>query len=66
MLKAPFCVHPATGRVCVPIDPRLASKFDPEQVPTAGSLLRELNESGFGAKEEQIEDKASSAVRHGT
>lgn len=29
LLKAPFCVHPKTGRVCVPIDPQLAHAFDP-------------------------------------
>ena len=29
LLKAPFCVHPKTGRVCVPIDPTLADDFDP-------------------------------------
>ena len=34
LLKAPFCVHPKTGRVCVPIDPRAADKFDPITVPT--------------------------------
>ena len=44
MLKAPFCVHPATGRVCVPVDPRRVDEFDPENVPTVGQLLRELND----------------------
>ena len=29
LLKAPFCVHPKTGRVCVPIDPAFADDFDP-------------------------------------
>ena len=29
LLKAPFCVHPKTGRVCVPINPALADDFDP-------------------------------------
>jgi DNA primase catalytic subunit len=29
LLKAPFCVHPKTGRVCVPIDPTVADDFDP-------------------------------------
>lgn len=29
LLKAPFCVHPKTGRVCVPIDPQHADDFDP-------------------------------------
>lgn len=43
LLKAPFCVHPATGRVCVPVDPARVKEFDPEKVPTVGQLLRELN-----------------------
>jgi len=29
LLKAPFCVHPKTGRICVPIDPTKADDFDP-------------------------------------
>ena len=29
LLKAPFCVHPKTGRVCVPINPAAADDFDP-------------------------------------
>lgn len=43
LLKAPFCVHPGTGRVCVPVDPALVDNFDPEGVPTVGELLQELN-----------------------
>ena len=34
LLKAPFCVHPKTGRVCVPFDPASVDSFDPEAVPT--------------------------------
>jgi DNA primase small subunit len=61
LLKAPFCVHPSTGRcslsndisvtyiyegrVCVPVDPARVHEFDPEGVPTVGQLLRELNDS---------------------
>lgn len=44
LLKAPFCVHPKTGRVCVPIDPAKVEAFDPEKVPTIGQLLTELDE----------------------
>ncbi|KAH7923084.1 prim-pol domain-containing protein [Leucogyrophana mollusca] len=46
LLKAPFCVHPKTGRVCVPVDPSRVDDFDPSAVPTVGGLLREINENG--------------------
>lgn len=44
LLKAPFCVHPKTGRVCVPVDPDDIDNFDPEAVPTIAGLLNELND----------------------
>ncbi|KAF7811306.1 DNA primase small subunit [Senna tora] len=47
LLKAPFCVHPKTGRVCVPIDPNQCEQFDPTTVPTLSQLLDELNERGL-------------------
>jgi len=43
LLKAPFCIHPKTGRVCVPVDPKDIDNFDPEAVPTITQLLSELN-----------------------
>jgi DNA primase small subunit len=49
LLKAPFCVHPKTGKVCVPIRASAADDFDPEAVPTVASLLSELNQSEAGA-----------------
>eukprot|EP00899_Mesostigma_viride_P000636 jgi/Mesvir1/10573/Mv21790-RA.1 len=46
LLKAPFCIHPKTGRVCVPMDPRNCRTFDPEKVPTLAQLLNELDAQG--------------------
>jgi hypothetical protein len=45
LLKAPFCVHPKTGRVCVPVDPTRIEEFDPAKVPTVGQLLKEIDEA---------------------
>ena len=44
LLKSPFCVHPKTGRVCVPIDPKTADSFDPFKVPTVRTLCEEIDE----------------------
>lgn len=43
LLKSPFVVHPKTGRVCVPIDPKRLEEFDPEDVPTVTELLAEID-----------------------
>merc|ERR1712151_143283 len=43
LLKAPFVVHPKTGRVCVPIDPDKLDTFSPFEVPTIGRLVEEFN-----------------------
>ncbi|GAB4814860.1 hypothetical protein N2152v2_001906 [Parachlorella kessleri] len=57
LLKAPFCVHPKTGKVCVPIDPELAWEFDPDAVPTVAGLLGQLNSSrGSGSSGSTGED----------
>jgi DNA primase small subunit len=44
LLKSPFCVHPGTGRICVPIDTRALEDFDPFTVPTVTELLEQIDE----------------------
>jgi len=44
LLKSPFCVHPKTGRVCVPISMNDVETFDPFTVPTISQLCDEIDE----------------------
>ncbi len=55
--QAPFCVHPKTGKVCVPLDPAAADDFDPDgrEVPTVAELVAELAEA---AKQRQQQQQA--------
>ncbi|KAK4381602.1 DNA primase small subunit [Sesamum angolense] len=66
LLKAPFCVHPKTGRVCVPIDPKHCEEFDPSAVPTLSKLLEELNmgASGTGGEEELENTSLGKSIRY--
>ena len=59
LLKAPFCVHPKTGRVCVPVDPETVDTFDPANVPTVGQLLQELDAT-------KVQDSSAEDTRSGT
>lgn len=39
LLKSPFCVHPSTGKICVPFSPDKVEVFDPEMVPTLETTM---------------------------
>lgn len=43
LLKAPFCVHPKTGLICVPFDIEAIDSFDPFKVPSITELCNELD-----------------------
>lgn len=45
LLKAPFCVHPKTGRICVPIDMDKCNEFDPMHVPRLVDVFHELDQT---------------------
>lgn len=63
LLKAPFCVHPKTGRVCVPIDPAECEKFDPLAVPTVAQLLNELDAAGPSAAAGDREEYEATSMK---
>ncbi|KAI1285714.1 DNA primase small subunit [Halotydeus destructor] len=44
LLKAPFCIHPKTGRVCIPIDITKIDTFKPSSVPTVSKIVNQLCE----------------------
>ncbi|XP_017769086.1 PREDICTED: DNA primase small subunit [Nicrophorus vespilloides] len=61
LLKAPFCVHPKTGKVCIPFNPKTVDKFDPATVPTLTLLVDEINKYDQITKEEEMADGVNSS-----
>lgn len=39
LLKAPFCIHPKTERVCIPFDVKTVDSFDPTEVPSLNEII---------------------------
>ncbi|CAH1103650.1 unnamed protein product [Psylliodes chrysocephalus] len=57
LLKAPFCVHPKTGKVCVPFDANKVDCFNPNTVPTIHGLIEEIENYG-----QKIKDSSSTEI----
>lgn len=53
LLKSPFCIHPKTGKVCIPFTANTVDKFHPDKVPTIKTLIEEINEYDLKDKTEQ-------------
>lgn len=61
LLKSPFCVHPKTGKISVPFNPKAVDKFDPAKVPTIEMVIKEIDE--FHSKEEAFAGDVSSTFK---
>jgi len=55
LLKSPFCVHPKTGRVCVPIDPAKVDEFSPESAPIVSDIINDLDKVKEESRTEEME-----------
>eukprot|EP01071_Lankesteria_metandrocarpae_P014417 Lankesteria_metandrocarpae@DN8434_c0_g1_i1.p1 len=54
LLKAPFCCHLATGKLCVPIPPEMSDSFDPSSVPTIQQVVNEYKSQSDGLLESSL------------
>lgn len=54
LLKAPFCVHPKSGKVCVPVLVEEASEFNPDEVPTLRGLVAALSEGAASPLDKSV------------
>ena len=50
LLKSPWCIHPKTGNICVPIDPKRPDDFKCNEVPTLTKVINELGDIGKDAE----------------
>lgn len=47
LLKSPFCIHPKTGKVCVPFKTENLNTFDPFTTPTINELIKAYDKSKY-------------------
>lgn len=60
LLKAPFSIHPKTGKICVPFDGDEVDSFNLSEVPTVFSLLKNHKEL-----KDSMMDESSNLYQHG-
>ncbi|AGO10008.1 AaceriAAR018Wp [[Ashbya] aceris (nom. inval.)] len=60
LLKAPFCIHPATGNVCVPI----TEDFSPTSVPKLIQLQHEMESNGNKVEQTSLQPYIEAFSRH--
>ncbi|KAK0080689.1 hypothetical protein PV325_013506 [Microctonus aethiopoides] len=61
LLKSPFCVHPKTGKISIPFNPKVVDKFDPLTVPTLNIVIKEID--AYDDKNKAVEGDIGSAKK---
>jgi DNA primase small subunit len=56
LLKSPFCIHPKTGKCCVPIEPSKIMEFDPFTVPSIKDLCEQLERCDLINTDKKVRD----------
>ena len=46
LLKSPWCIHPKTGKICVPVNAKRPDDFVVHEVPTLTMVINELGSAG--------------------
>ncbi|VDN91866.1 unnamed protein product [Brugia pahangi] len=62
LLKSPFCVHPKTGLIAVPINPNQISNMDISKLPRIDTLLHEILKLDHNG--ETKEDRRNFEIKH--
>ena len=63
LLKSPWCVHPKTGKICVPINYKQAGDFDPATVPTLTMVINEIGQSDSRIDKEDGDSLTTASLR---
>uniref|UniRef100_A0A8R1I1T6 DNA primase n=1 Tax=Caenorhabditis japonica TaxID=281687 RepID=A0A8R1I1T6_CAEJA len=69
LLKSPFCIHPKTGNVAVPLNVEQISEFDVSKCPRIDRVVGELESLLAGRENDENEDSKNRkflAYKHGT
>lgn len=63
LLKSPFCIHPKTGMVCVPINVERLESFKTADVPTLEKLCSELETINMINLDKKIKEYKETSLR---
>jgi DNA primase small subunit len=63
LLKSPWCVHPKTGKICVPINYKQAGEFDPQTVPTLTTVINEIGSQQARVDKEEGDSLTPESLR---